>query len=221
MEEKIQDSLLAFVDFLYAVVFGLILAQTYDLIILVDTSILDKCSKLLLATSVFYFLCQEWLHARNLTLRNPYTRFRRFYLEVTIAFVAYGAAISAVKIQPSFALYIFSGMLFGALWVFLTLQEYPKSQDRRELIIVGIYETSTAVIGLVAFVLWYRYISKTIRLQESLTFIIFVFIFTLGHDILLPQPLGLIGGPRTLLIPRKTVDKIGYYILRPFKKKGE
>jgi len=228
VEEKIQDSLLAFVDFFYAVVFGLILAQTFDEIILKDVdpktlkeiSVVDKCSNLLLVSGVFYFLCQDWLHARNFTLRNPYTRYRRFYLEVIIAFVAYGAAISAVKIQASFFFYIFFGMLLGTLWIFLTLKEHPKSKDRRELIIVGIYETLVAVCGLIAYILWYIFSNKVIGLGESLAFIFFSFFFTIGHDILLPQPIGLMGGPRTLLIPRKIVDKIGNYILRPFRKKG-
>lgn len=67
LEERVQESLLAFVDFLYAVVFGLIVAKLFDDVVHGPDSVLDKMGKVGFVGSVFYFLTWDWLHGRLLT----------------------------------------------------------------------------------------------------------------------------------------------------------
>lgn len=78
MEEKMRNALLTFIDILYAVVYGLILVQTYDQVMMPTKTLLEKANNLSLIIGVFYFLSWDWLHARRLTLTNPYTSYRRF-----------------------------------------------------------------------------------------------------------------------------------------------
>jgi len=73
MEEKMRTALLTFIDILYAVVYGLILVQTYDQVIMPAEPLGEKANNVLLVIGVFYFLTWDWLHARRLTLKNPYT----------------------------------------------------------------------------------------------------------------------------------------------------
>lgn len=219
MVEKLRDTLFAFIDFLYAVVFGLILAETYDKIILSDAkTFIDKCNNILLVIVVFYYLCWDWLHARQLTLTNPYIGYRRFFLEVIIAFVAYGATINAVRAQVLFFGYILLEMLLGVLWAWWTLQEYPESENKHELAIIMRYEGVYSILGFMVLGYWYFVIGKVVRLQESIAFIIMAFLFLFLYDILLSQPRGLIGGPRTPFVSRNFIDKMKNLL---FKKKGE
>jgi hypothetical protein len=97
-EERIQGFLLGFVDFLYAVLFGVILQQTFIDVLLVTTIPRpEKLVRILLVVGVFYFLLGDWIQGRLLTLRNPYHSYKRFFVEIMIAFAGYGAAIEALR----------------------------------------------------------------------------------------------------------------------------
>ena len=97
-EERIQGFLLGFVDFLYAVLFGVILQQVYSDVLLIATlQRSEKLVRILLVVGVFYFLLGDWIQGRLLTLRNPYRSYRRFFVEVAIAFTGYGAALEALR----------------------------------------------------------------------------------------------------------------------------
>lgn len=77
-EERIQAFLLGFVDFLYAVLFGVILQQVYsDVLIAENLQRLEKLVRVLLVVGVFYFLLGDWIQGRILTLRNPYRGYKR------------------------------------------------------------------------------------------------------------------------------------------------
>lgn len=143
-----RNALLAFIDFLYAVVFALVLAETFTQVILpAEKVILEKATNLILVIGVFYFLSWDWLHARRLTLKNAYTSYRRFFIEVVIAFSAYGAALEAVRMEVTFLIYIFVGLFLGAIWAHTTLQEYPKSEDAVELRIIRWYQPLYTIGG--------------------------------------------------------------------------
>ena len=146
LEEKIQDALLTFTDFLYAVVFGLIVAETFDKIIVSETkSYLEKTSNLLLVLGVFYFLMWDWLHGRLLTLKNPHKSYRRFFIEIVVAACGYGAANRAINARVAFLVYVVLILIFGALWAGRTMQEYPRSRDLSELKVIKIYQVRYAV----------------------------------------------------------------------------
>ena len=211
MEEKISDSLLAFIDFLYAVVFGLVLAEFYEGI--VNSQVLrfpEKLGGILLVIGVFYFLSWDWLHGRLLTLRNPYTRYRRFFIETLIAFSGYGAAISAIKRDAFFLIYVSFILILGASWAFVTLQEYPQSDDIRELEITEKFQPVAAIIALTfLFIRWYNWGDEPMVLGEIslIMFVgwIFVFLYELGQE---RRHAGIMFGPGVPFVSRERVGKV-------------
>jgi len=218
-EERMRSALLSFVDFLYAVVFALVLAETFTRVILpVEKTILEKTSNLILVIGVFYFLSWDWLHARRLTLKNPYTSYRRFFIEVVISFSAYGAALEAVRMEVTFLIYIFVGLLLGAIWARSTLQEYPQSEDAYELRFIQRYQTRYTFVGVSALFLWYYLISAIIRLQESIAFVLFGIIFVFWYDLRVDRPAGIMGGPRVPFINKNRVDRIRTTLSRYFPR---
>ena len=107
LAEKATSALLAFIDFLYAVVFGFIVADAFAQVVNETSKTWsDKAASLFLVVSVFYFVAWDWLHARLLILKNPYRSYRRFFYDIVIACFAYGAASAAIKGWPSFLLYL-------------------------------------------------------------------------------------------------------------------
>lgn len=215
MEEKMRNALLTFIDILYAVVYGLILVQTFDQVIFPATKPpLEKASNLLLIIGVFYFLVWDWLHARRLTLINPYTSYRRFFMEVFIAFLSYGAALNALRMQVFLLLYIFLGLIMGAIWARSTLQEHPHSNDRRELRVIQFHQTVYAVVGTLYFLYWYNYVRKVITLEDSVLFVVVGYLFVFFYDILTERPLGIMGGPGVPFISRNVIEKIQRLLFR-------
>ena len=156
MDERVNDLLLAFVDFLYAIMFGLIVAKLFDGILLEPVAFAHKAKSSLLVMGVFYFLLWDWLHGRLLTLRNPFPSYRRFFIEVFIACCGYGAAVRALEGRISFLCRIALILVLGALWARLTIQDYPESEDRYELsVIIGLRLVMAGIIT-VSWVFWER-----------------------------------------------------------------
>ena len=102
---KIDESLLFFIDFLYAFVFGLILTDAVSKIVWPEEHSWklwrQRVDHIIMVVSIFYFLAWDWVHARILTLKNPYGGYTRFFLEIVIALCSYGAA-SAVLDSVTF-----------------------------------------------------------------------------------------------------------------------
>lgn len=221
MEEKMCNALLTFIDILYAVVYGLILVQTFDQVISSEMKTMDdvvkKTSNLILVFGVFYFLTWDWLQGRLLTLKNPYKSYRRFFIEVVITFLSYGAARGALKMEITFLAYIFLGLLLGAWWARSTLQEYPDSGDAYELRIIAIYQTAYTFVGTGIFLHWYFRIGKEIRTQESITFVVFGVIFVFMYDLLAERSAGIMGGPRVPFVTKERMDKIRAFISPYFR----
>jgi len=214
MEEKMRSALLTFIDILYAVVYGLILVQMFDQVIMPAKPVVEKANNVLLVIGVFYFLTWDWLHGRRLTLKNPYTSYRRFYMEVFIAFLAYGAALNALRVQIFFLLYILLGLLTGAIWARSTLKEYPESEDKLELRIIQRLQTTYTIAGTLLYLHWYIYVRRVITVYESVLFIVIGYIFVLTYDILVERPDGLMGGPGVPLISRNIIKRIQRFLFR-------
>jgi len=208
-EERITNALLAFVDFLYAVVFGLVLSQTFtDVILEPNKTVLEKVINVLLVIGVFYFLSWDWLHGRRLTVKNPYKGYGRFFIKVFIAFLAYGAALGAIEFQAFFWTCLTLILLFGSLWAKMTIKEYPESEDKYELMVILIYQTVFAIVGGVGSFVWYNYVKRVAGLLEVIMFMLFGFVFLLYYDIWIERPEGVMGGPGVPFVSKKIIAKI-------------
>jgi len=211
MEEKISDSLLAFIDFLYAVVFGLVLAEAYEEIINSETlGSLDKLGGILLVISVFYFLSWDWLHGRLLTLRNPYTRYRRFFIETLIAFFGYGAAISALQRNIFFLVYVSFVLWLGASWAFVTLREYPQSDDIRELKITETFQSASGFGPLIVFAFHrYNWGYEPMSPFEIVGVVLIGWFFVFVYELRQERPYtGIMFGPGVPFVNRERLEKI-------------
>jgi len=209
LEERMRDALLVFIDMLYAVVFGLILIQTFDQIVLSEIkSLPEKTRNLFLVISVFYFLSWDWLHARRLTLKNPYTSYQRFFMEVIMAFLAYGAVLEAVRVRVTFLFYVFGSLFLGSLWAHYTLKEYPESEEYNELGFIRRYQALYALSGASITAYWYHRFSLAISLSDSIFYVIWGLMITFFYDLRIERPAGIMGGPGTPFISRELMEKI-------------
>ena len=208
-EERIQGFLLGFVDFLYAVLFGVILQQVFtDVLLAEGLQRLEKLVRILLVVGVFYFLLGDWIQGRLLTLRNPYRSYRRFFVEVAIAFAGYGAAIEALRADISFVLYVTFVMSLGSYWSYSTLFEITDEQDRRELRTVMVVQPLTAFVGLSVWLLWYRFVGFPISLGGMIVLYIVGFLYDLSYELFAPSREGLAGGPGVPFLSRERVNNL-------------
>src|SRR3989338_4345872 len=213
LKEQVRASLLAFVDFLYAVVFGLVLAETYERIILSEElSVLNRAGNIILVLGVFYFLTWDWIHGRLLTLKNPYTGYRRFFIEVVIAFCGYGAALSAIRGQLSFMIGIVLILILGAYWARRTSREHPESPDSIELWIIQKLQTRVATVVSVAIVAWYYMVGSMITLAESIYFVIFGWAFVLVYEVIVERPGGIESGPGVPFVSKQQLRAVKFFV---------
>ena len=217
LEEKVSDALLTFIDLLYAVVFGLIIAEAFQEVVFSEKTYLEKGSALLLVLGVFYFLMWDWLHGRILTLKNPYKSYRMFFIEIGIALCGYGAAYAVVHAKASFLIYITLILLLGARWARDTLKEYPQSKDRFELHIIDSHQKVHAILGSVAYALWYFFVRRNVTLVEASYFIIFGWVFVFQYELFIPRPRGIIAGPGVPFVNKERMDKVRNLVLKFFQ----
>lgn len=219
LSERVNDVLLAFVDFLYAVVFGLIVADTFEVVIRNPlTSAVDKTANVLLVLGVFYFLLWDWLHGRLLTLKNPYQGYRRFFLEIIVACCGYGAARAALKLEVSFVVYVILILFLGVLWAKWTLDECPTSGDARELKLIKFHQNFHAIIGSIMYLFWYAFISKAIALREALIFLVLGWLFVFQYELVIIRPPGVQSGPGVPFVSRQRIASIRTWIVRPLTR---
>ncbi|OGL85734.1 hypothetical protein A3I40_03070 [Candidatus Uhrbacteria bacterium RIFCSPLOWO2_02_FULL_48_12] len=218
LREQVRASLLAFVDFLYAVVFGLVLAGTYERIILSEElSVLNRAGNTILVLGVFYFLTWDWIHGRLLTLKNPYTGYRRFFVEVVIAFCGYGAALGAVRGRISFMIGIILILMLGAYWARRTSREYPESPDIWELWIIQRYQARHAVLVSIVTIAWYYVFGSTITFVESISFVAFGWVFVLVYEVIVERTSGIERGPGVPFISRRQLKAVKSFINKHLK----
>lgn len=208
LSARVGDSLVVFVDFLYAVVFGLVLQATFEEVI--DSgqlSFWNKAARFTLVVGVFYFLAWDWLHARILTIKHPYTSYRRFFFDIAIACLAYGSALKAIQGNAEFLLYSAGVLLIGALWARRLLQEYPTSSDRREFVIIQQLQTHFALSVVVTY--WVRFwlYPGPVGVWLIVLVIFGGWAFVGFYEFCSPRPAALIGGPGPLF-PRRNVAKM-------------
>jgi hypothetical protein len=125
--------LTAFIDFLYAIVFGFVLVGMYEELANSKVIFLAKVITTLLLLGVFYFVVNDWIYGVTLIERNPYRGYRRFSYEVFIAFFGYGALLYASKRSLVFLVFLALMLFVTSVWNRRTLREYPESGDARLL----------------------------------------------------------------------------------------
>ena len=160
LADQIQGSFLTFVDFLYAVVFGLVIVQLFDQALLTATPLSGKIGRTLIVAGVFYFLSWDWMHGRLLTLRNPYQKYRRFFIEILIAACGYGAARTALSGEPIFLLYIVGILLLGVWWAGKTRLEITESSDHHELEFLQLYQSIATLVVFWLYQYWVAHFQK-------------------------------------------------------------
>src|SRR3989344_9185186 len=214
MDEKINDALLAFVDFLYAVVFGLIVAKLFDDILLEPVALADKVKSSLLVLGVFYFLIWDWLHGRMLTLRNPFPSFRRFFIEAIIAFCGYGAATRALEGKVAFLFYVMLILLLGALWAWFTIREYPASDERQELVLIIALQPLNAVLVGACWIAWERLMGPTVSRVLTIALIELGWLAIFFYELALRRRTGIQAGPGVPFVTFQQLDRIRALLLR-------
>lgn len=212
-EERIAGFLLTFIDFLYAVLFGFVLQQVYiDVILSGDMSISDKTTRVSLTTGVFYLLMTDWIQARLLISRNRFRGYRRFFIEVIIAFVGFGAAVQVIRADPFFLVYIGIALFLGSYWAHITLLEYPHSEDLRELEVIRFLQPLIAVFGGVTSYLWTNYVGTIISLRGAILLLFLGFVYEFLYGLFVPMQPGLASGPGVPFIKHETVDKVRTFL---------
>ena len=203
-EERIVSFLLAFVDFLYAVLFGFVLQQLHEKVLIAEgMSYYDKATRVLLVIGVFYFLMGDWISARLLTARNVYTGYRRFFLEVIIAFSGFGAAIEVLRAHPFFLGYIILVLVVGAYWAHCTIVEYPKSSDLLELNAIRVVQPITAIAGGISSYLWYKYVGELFSLRGAGMLFLLGWLYEFFYELSAPSLYGLAGGPTVPFVSKE------------------
>lgn len=208
MEEKVRDALLAFVDFLYAVVFGIIVAQLLDQVLTANESVLEKGGRIFLVIGVFYFLTWDWLHGRLLTLKNPYKGYRRFFLEIIIAFAGYGAARAAILGEITLLYYTGIILVLGAWWARMTISEYPNSDDIQELRFIQWYQLTAFVGQLLVTIIWYRSLGPTLAWWGAMLLNFFGMAFVFVYELRIERVPGILGGPGVPFVSRQVMTRI-------------
>lgn len=212
-EARVSDSLLTFIDFLYAVVFGLIVAGMFSDVLTKekeDITRYQKAGRLLMVIAAFYFLSWDWLPGRLLTLKNPYTRYSRFFLEIIVAACAYGVAFAAL--QNSIYIFVFIAlMLFlGSVWARMTLIEYPNSQDRTELLLIQFTHFVFSVLALGFFIYRLAKVKVTeISVVSGAMILLGGWLFVFIYEFLLERrEKGILAGPGVPFVSRKRIENL-------------
>lgn len=209
MEERISSSLLTFIDFLYAVVFGLMVERLFT-DVLSDPSVGrdQKAIRIVMTIAAFYFLAWDWLHGRMLTFKNPYARYLRFLLEILIAACAFGVVFAALRGSIYLLLFIALVLFLGVWWAKVTLGEYPLSKDKEELTIIKKYQSVAAVIALTVF----SFYLVTKRMEMDLFTTIFTVLggwaFVFVYELDIEREKGILGGPGMPFLNRERMERM-------------
>ncbi|MDP3790960.1 MAG: hypothetical protein Q8R38_02830, partial [Candidatus Omnitrophota bacterium] len=170
---RLLDVLIRFVDFLYAALFVAIVRESYEWVILGSVpTVYERTYRLALIAAVFYFFARDWLHGRILTIRNPFTRYRRFFTEVAIAVAGYGAAVGAARGEVTFVFYVAFMLAMRAVWAWGTIREHPGSSDRREISVLRDFQLLVGLLVAVTGFLWHLLGDEMVTMGLAVLFIV-------------------------------------------------
>jgi len=214
LEEKVQNAMMIFTDFLYVIVFGLILQKIYEDVLDNPFGGIGHPERLLLLVGIFYFLAWDWIHGRLLTLKNPYKGYWRFFIELLIAACGFGAAHEAVEGRTSFLFYILLILGLGTWWAKITLREHPSSADERELTFIQEYQQKIIVLLIFFFIPVIFQAQVITNWLHSLFIIVYGILFVFFYELEVERDQGVLGGPGVPFISRQTMRRIRRHLGR-------
>jgi hypothetical protein len=142
-------------------------------------------ASLVLLLGVFYFVLDDWLDSRNFNAKVGYHGFFRFFIDVIIGFLSYGALFFAFKRSPVFILFILFIHICVILWLFKLRKECKENDLTKYLFredtlpYINVYiATSVASIFLCIYALFfYRQRNQIdLSLDDALMLVLFGFI---------------------------------------------
>lgn len=167
---------------------------------------------------VFYFLLWDWLHGRMLTLRNPYPSFRRFFIEVIIACCGYGAAARALEGKVAFLFYIALILVLRSIWALLTILDYPKGEDRRELTVIIVLQLTIALIVGAFWIFWERGVGPTVSPLQTFILIALGWGAVFVYELAIRRRPGIQAGPGVPFVPLSRLERIRAISLRTWRR---
>ena len=215
----IRSFLVTFSDFIYAVVFAIIVQQTFDQLVNDnDLSFLAKIPRLLLLGAIFYFLIWDWILGRILTIRNPYRGYTSFFYEVLIAIFAYGAASAAINDNVLFLLHFSFILFFGGLWARRMEQQITERRDLQELCMVQTLQFIGTLITLVFFIWWCLFVGLKISGKLITIMVLGGWAFILAYEMMVPRYSGVTAGPGVPFLARSNVRQIRRFLRQKILK---
>jgi len=212
-KDEIHPALFTFIDFIYAVVFALLVQQSFDEIINKgEVPLLETIRVLTLVVCVFYFLAWDWVLGRLLTLRNPYRSYSRFFWEILIAAFAYGTASAAIKQKLIFLIHFALLLFLGGIWAWRTEHQLTETHDRQELCMIQALQFTGSAITLGFFAWWYWMVETTIELPLVILVVLAILGFILVYEMLVPRQKGISAGPGFPFIRRTNVRRLSRFV---------
>jgi hypothetical protein len=192
LSAEVNQALVTFIDFIYAVVFGLIVAQAYDTIIN-DGGLLsdNNGAKLLLLLGFSYFFSWDWILGRILTLRNPYHNYTRVFCEILVAACAYGTVSAILKGKLTFLLHFALLLFSGAIWAQRT-EARAVPRDAPELCTIQVSQYFGTALFILLYFVWPE---KTITWALAIYIVTILLVLVLVYEMWVPRPKGILGGP--------------------------
>lgn len=217
MKDGLHNALVAFVDFIYAVVFTILVQQTFDRVINeASLSWSEKALRLLIVVAVFYFLAWDWIVGRILTLRHPYESYSRFFFEVLIAAFAYGTANAAVEGKVSLLVCFAFLLLAGMFWAMRTERQVERTdqwevhskRDAQELCMIQSLHFSGAVVALIFYCWWESQVNSKATWTFGVIIVFALWCFVFAYELMVPRQKGIIAGPGVPFVGRSNLRKL-------------
>jgi hypothetical protein len=202
--KDIQEQLLTFLDFIYAIVFALAVEKTFTSLFtqFTKTSWIPALITLILAGTLFYFLAWDWILGRLLTMKNPYRGYDRFLLEILIAVSSYGAALSVVGGKVHYLVYLGIILMLGAFWAKRTQKELKYLKDDQELCITQSLQFPCAMACFLCFLHRLTFFDGRATTGLMACSVLAIWCFLLAYELAVPRCAGLAGGVSIPFIPR-------------------
>jgi hypothetical protein len=210
IKAELNQALICFADFIYALVFGLVVIQLFDeLCNGYEWITFERLLRLFTLLTLSYYLVWDWILGRILTLRNSYVGYTPFYCEVLIACFGYGSINAASKGNVLFIPLFGFVLVLGGIWARRMEEAHATSRDVKEFCTIQITHFTAAILTLLISVLWHCYLDDAF--SARLVFCIFALIWFLifSYEMMVPRPRGsILGGPGVPFIARSRIRKL-------------
>lgn len=222
-DEEVKKALTTFVDFIYAAVFALLVQKVFEgYMHSADFGSFEKLLRLAVLLLLFYFLTWDWILARVLLIKNPFSSYTLFFAEVCIAALGYGVIVALHGGSLVFIFYFGLLLIAGGVWGWRMAgkhdaKEAPPNRDRRELCTIQHLHFGGG-LGMVLASIWtYLRFGGGFTWRLALYFFIFTWLFVLAYEVMVPRIGGPQAGPGALLVNRSAVRRLRRTLRRVFR----